>query len=537
MTSTGLKEGSDSPSKHKQSIGSLLNENLVCLKLLKYVLSIVDDPLGLLEKLGINNYLKSLLHNHVVVALMKNLLAYPEKKEKIPEFSYKTSKGYIGGIFKFINDLKYLGFKNAPKTAGKTYKTPFAVFSDELLLDILAFGEEKLELIKLGLPIFKAYLSEYVCDTKNILSPQLGEHILRLIESKIFNFTAPENLKLMSQKREGKSLIEELDILTNLKLIEILNKITLFDRSWAKSIFEYYFLKIKEHFNNEEKLFALYKLIFSGISNKSFSNEEFYDILHVYFVKSINSETILRYDSEKEQGILNKAIVAFNDIKGIQELITGLLAAYEKSPTAGDNVITSVWLTEKFLIHLHCCPPLCDFLLSAQKPIESLLEIAETAKSCKDCIEFILNQLLLVIRYSKFQQGAVNQMYLPFVLLNFAVNTLLNKNPKASTLTFKIYDLVLGFLRPVENNFSLPYHQNIMFQKEILQKTYDLTGKSDKYYIYMNSHQLMFNFLKLIKALMFGNEKIKEKFKEIQIFSEQKLLKKLIEEIKHVFTH
>ena len=476
MTSTGLKEGNESPSKHKQSISSLLNENLICLKLLKYVVSIFDDPLGLLEKLGINNYLKSLLHNHVVVVLMKGLISPPEKLDRVQDFSYKTTRGYIGGIFRFVSELKYLGFKNAPKTAGKTYKTPFAVFSDELMFDILAFGEEKLDLIQPGLPVFKAFLSEYVCDTKNILSPQLGEHILRLIGSKLFNFTAPINLKMLEKKEEEKSIIESLDILTTLKLIEILNKIIMFDKSWAKSVLDYFFLKIKEFSNSEEKVFALYKLIFSGINNKTYSNEEFYDTLLKKQPKQLNMEIISKYDAEIEQGILNKVIVAFNDIKGIQELILGLVVAYEKLPSdENNNVKTSILLAEKMLMHLHSCPPLCDFLLSAQKPIECLLEIAETVPSCREFIVFVLQQLLLIIRYSKFQQGAVNDAYLPYVLLNYSANSLLNKAKESSTMSICIYDLVLGFLASEENNFSLSYHQIIMFQKQTLPLAYALT--------------------------------------------------------------
>ena len=97
--------------------------------------------------------------------------------------------------------------------------------------------------------VLKAYITEYLYRSRIAISRENADLFIKLIESKTFNFTAPEN--------EFKDIDEPMERFINYLIITLLKIIVDNDNAWAETILNHLLCLIKKYETNERLLFGI----------------------------------------------------------------------------------------------------------------------------------------------------------------------------------------------------------------------------------------------------------------------------------------
>ncbi len=421
---------------------SLLNENIVCLKFIKAALATVDDPLGLLEKLGLNRYLRPVLQSHVSAAIAGELYIFLPKtegntaadREKLVQyFALSKGHGYIAKVFKFITQMKYTEYQLA-----KAIKYPMAAFADDLAIELVSYVGKGLESRHTGVVLLQKYLAEYLCDMRSPPEPQLAERLLKVIESPVFNFLAPVSLG-DDKCRASDELIEDLKSTSAGKLISLLNRIAWGDLKCANAILSYILGWVKLGTLGSEQLFGIYKLIFELIHGAAESTNDRLEgiLLGKVLLMSIEADTKLLGEALASGN--NAPLLAVVGNKGTLLLVSELTGAYGKL-RSDPSLAASVTLTENMLLYLHAVPGVADTALGSSGALRLLLDAALTLERLED--EFLKKfvQSLLQCGSATARPGG----YIPMIVLRFACEAL--DRGKRQPLVFQCLQMLMGFL-------------------------------------------------------------------------------------------
>ena len=103
------------------------------------------------------------------------------------------------------------------------------------MLDILQSLNQHVSFIKPGMTAIKSHLVEYICENgKQTLTAPIAEYVVKLTDSNLFRFTAPESYPLT--KDNVNNLERQLDKQTNGRLVGFLHKIVGYEKIWAGNI-------------------------------------------------------------------------------------------------------------------------------------------------------------------------------------------------------------------------------------------------------------------------------------------------------------
>ena len=430
---------------------TLLNENVICLKFIETLLSTVDDPLGVLERLGLSRYLRAVMQNHVSAAVSGEFYVLaPDIKgtegrggEEV--FSWNGGHDYVAKVFKFVTQMKYMEYPQ--KSADKAIKYPMSVFADDLAIELVSSVGKGLESKNKGGILLQNYLAEYLCDVRNPVSQQLAEKVLKVIASAAFNFLGPATLEFHKHAvdkspRKESDLVEDLRGASAGKIVALLNRIVWSDQKCANSVLEYILTWVKLRLLTEQQLFGIYKLLYQILhADSEISNEALEGILMG------NGQSQQTGEQAKDLLSLgaglaeerNRPLIAFVGIKGTLLLANELAAAYiqlSKAPSL--SLVTSIILTENMLLYLHSIPGVAKTFLKAAEALNPLLEASLALTSPSG---FLLQFLRSLLPASSVSPG---ECYAPMTVLQFVCKAL--NQGKRRNIMFDCFELVATFL-------------------------------------------------------------------------------------------
>ena len=348
------KEDSLSPIKKTiESLMCLLNENLACLRFLKHILAKSSDPLALLEKHGCTVNLTNLLKLHMYVVLNKGFVSernYTSEKDAIEIVNFMKNKGFVAGVFRLLNKVKFMKIQVISSVGAKTMKVP-GVLMDEILMEIFSYIDQTSIGDIAHIAFFKALIVEYLCDPLSLRSPILVEQMGKVIGSRLFSFTGPDpSLKFFSLQRLSDEVSEDiLSIATQKKLLLTFKSIVCEDKKWLITVFNILLQSSQKLLaaKKPESLLGLYKLLYLFLSGTLHDNISFASFILHGVPKPFSYEAFLAGKLNSATGKQDeiKALSAFNEVLGSIYLIENLLKEYYTTATTLGKTAPEISLT------------------------------------------------------------------------------------------------------------------------------------------------------------------------------------------------
>lgn len=466
----------------KLIIETVLNENVIAMKLLIQLLSNMDNPYAALTKYEYSTILRKFIKNHILASLFTHNISLPflnPDKGDLQKISYKEMKDYVPLAFSFLNELKHFG---SSKKSTKIIKTSMNEFIEVLMGELVALID-KIEGNDIDILIVKAHIVEFFAENANNITLVTTEYIVQLLVSNSFHYTSPKSIKECSEKLSN--IETELERDTSMRLVWLLNTVINHDKFWSTAIFHTFMAAISQSYDKEDILFGLYKLIYCTLTSEVHDNNSFYSQILQKSPKQMDYATFLEKDKLGER----KSIVAFIEIKGIHSLFSFLFSAYSdaiqeyyfgKPPQIEDEELVEkpekkfyspicITLTEQLLIHLHCIPLFAEDLISEPQDLFTLLEFATCTQRYQEVAMTILQELMISCKYCRNLAiiQPENNDYFPLTLLHFAPTLNKNRSPAKLSSTIYVMQLIVNFLKLDPESVAITIHQNMYFRTQI----------------------------------------------------------------------
>ncbi len=453
-----------SPPKELTRVEIALNEDLACFNVIKRILPSGDDPFAILEKLGYTRLIKELVGIHLATALKLGLVAPAELKSE--PVSYKRVHDYVAGVFNFVSRLRDIKSSKLSKIATKTTKASIGNLAEEVFGEIIG-TIDTMSAAESSLLVLKTYVVEHLFNCKNVVSRQTAEHLIRLIESKAFHFTSPNTFAELDPAAPGKE--NKLNKTNNRRIVTLLNEVVAYDKNWAETILGHMMGQIKPLYSREEQLFGLYKLIYCAVANEVHDNASFSSkfLINTAPVARPTRATYTEYESRSE----NKAVQAFLDIKGVDQLFEILQVTYKAMLLEPGRAIqpfsAAARMTEQLFLNLNSIPAVAEQVLLKSPGIATeFLEFFALGEHVQTVVVSFMQRLLAAIKYSgnsaKFQASPdIRNAYFPLRLLDFV-----RSQPRERTVP--LLELLVNFVAPEAGVRSLEQIQSVMMGSQAL---------------------------------------------------------------------
>lgn len=528
-----------------ENLEIVLNENIVCFNIIKRILPNVDDPFSILDRLGFTRFLKPLMDLHINLALKHKLIVpiIPSKislqstESLILENSYKSRKDYIALVLNFLYRLKTntkdlpSGFRSV-KSSHRASKASIGTLVEEIIGDIIN-GIDLIQAEPYEMRIFKFDITDYLHDSRATMTKQTAEYIIRLVESKTFHFTSPENLNEISLENND-SVEQELENLSGNRIVALLNEIMAAEKMWAENIWQHLMGQIRIYFEkNEAYLFGLYKLIYCALTKKVYTNQQFYKKLLIEDqIVMLNfkgySEFELREDS--------KSLRAFNESKGIYDLISIIQLIYRNYPAnlAADTKIKRK-MTEQLFMNLLQIPCIPEQILKQQPTI--VVEFLEFSLKCpeiRDLAFLFAETLLNVIKYNPKNvfEPVDKTNYLPLTILDFIRNNTIDGNEEIVKKIIPLVQLLVNFLIREQGAPSIAPHQTILNNSMSIGFLFQILNSNSNT---SSVGTLLCLFLKFLGGIQKYNDLVAAEINASALISKKLLLNFIKDTIKKVF--
>ena len=458
----------------------ILNEVTVSISIIRQLLFNVKNCITLLIKHEYNDFLKPLLNSCLTLILKLKLVTNTEDSTEM--ISYRTTKDYLSVIFLFMAEVRTMK-KPLRYGAKKTKNIALSAIIEETIKPFINDIDD--------IPYIKHYVIEYLFDCKEIVTRQTAEDVIKLIGSKIFNFTA-----------SSKFNTTPMEVLTNKRILKLLSIIVETDKAWAKTVFLYLLELIAKH-TKEEYLFGLCKLVYCGVIGKVYDDNEFVKVVFANEINEMDYEVYIENEDKRN----SKAVRGFVEIKGIKELIKILLTCYSDYT---DN-IREIIMISNLVLELINIPLISEPLLNTPS---FLLEFATYSNANKFRVR-LTRRLLLLAKYNPkvIDSNTINKdTYLPFHLMKTIKCSILSNQIEE---VLPIANLLIEFL-----NENVPsFYQTTVDEIAELEVLVDKLKESD------NSGAMVLFLFKLIKGLQRQNEAVKANINNSKLMQENLLIK------------
>lgn len=421
------------PSKlDKPVLASILNTNLVILKLVKRLLETVENPADFAERL-LGESLKNCALSHLQAALSQGVIMCDSLCP--PKTTYcETNHDAVSVIFKTLLKLKGVQHRD-PKTRIAIQPEVFPLFpvADAIVLAFLNVVQQCKGLSPVQLSFIKAYMVEYLAS--DLSHPHQGQHRSPLFAS-IFAYALPP-----VGKTEDPVKIYANELLT----ASIISAVRT-DRHWALAAFTQVFKQVQDvQTMNEPFLTSAFRLLYSVLTGRPCSEAVL-----------LNSSSV---SAHAPIDLNPNAVQAFAELHGMRIILDKLMAT-----CAGPAEVIHVM--EMGILLLHNIPVLCESVLLNVRVATGLLESA-VASGRHLFVVSLFRKCLLAVRNNEARAMGEEQHkenYLPIVLVKFVAQGLLSKADGQRELALQLYDVITEFLAH-EPNFPLMLetHQKALY--------------------------------------------------------------------------
>ena len=425
--------------KQQVKVESLLNENCIFLKFIKRILTIVDNPLGLIEKLSLPSILKNFLSTHIVVSV-KNPFINTQPTEDYSIYS----QDLLANVFRTLYKLKKLrvlaSSNNAIITSAKLIKKSHVhlmILVDEVVLEAAASALTYLDNINGKLGKLRELLVEYFSDEKFAVTEKYRDFLSKLYFGPIFNYTAPETLEPNKLQELSLNTINTKAMKT---LLMALAKAVRQDKKIIRSSFQKLIQLIKTS-KDDLVSFGLLKLIYCILTEEAYDDWTFHQILQQKEVPNIGSSFMQE----------------FIDSDGLRSLLKALIASYIVEQ------IDHVQILEQGILLLLSISLMCKALIGGQEEIRELLDLAMNNSRCNS---FALEVTKIYLKFLKEQTELPTVTYFPDLIIRAIHKTLIERieDERTNNLCFPFYDALNEFLEC--NTKSLVSYQNDIFHRK-----------------------------------------------------------------------
>jgi len=482
----------------RPKIEAILNENCECLKFMRNVLSITDNPLGVIEKLSIANLLKSLVSTHLVVTLANGLVlvqtdgSYSLQTEDCASRMLRTLYS-----FKYLR-VAYLSGGVLIPTA-KRIKKPqvhLMIVMDEIMGDVVANMIKYMSAIKGKLGHLRELLVEYFSEEKFTANERTKEILFKLYEGPIFRYTAPEELSVMYLENYIK---DQVNTKAQENLLKLLSKAIRLERKNIVPVLQNTIAQITKPSASCSTVFGHIKLLYCILTNNTYDDLTFYNFLYHgiqpaanLLVPSLssNSKSADSADHSPHSGRSNEktpspagstgatnnnstksmcCIPEFIESKGLTVFLNAILSFYNiKIYAAPPQKTANTELIEKTLLMLLDLPLLCEQFLKNRKEIEILMELCVSQPNCHKFALSIAEKCLYALKYeSRSDPENEAVAYFPELISKIIHKALVQQvSEQTLLLCFPLYEALNDFLAYDPTATCLAYYQNYLFQKQ-----------------------------------------------------------------------
>lgn len=477
------------------NIGSLLNDCLICVKIITAIVAKYEEPIREIEKYSFISFFKQSICDFMAVSLSNKLI--PLSKIKCGE---KDSADFCSEMFKLLYTLQSLSTKKAESSPSKSkHNSQLSLYINEILLELLIYIESHFETFKPNRYLLRNNFTEYAEKSSKVMNNQLVNLVVRLYNHCLFTFTAP--LKVDFTGNELKIIISEepLDLESEKKLMDLFIKILAHDKDWALNIFTHLLGHIKNSINSAENLYGLFKVIYCSIYNEVYTNLDFLNILGK--------------DNQNEVKCNEKVIGALAEANAEHIPVICLIESYKKKERNAKEIIL-----EEMIMRLYKIPAICEVQFCFPHTFTTLLKECITFKQGRKFVLKYISLCLNSLQSKKIPSTNFDKSnYLPLIIINVFQEIISKEgvNPEITQLFLQYYDLLTKFLDCQAEPKVYQAHQKALFSNSAIETLFEITIKiqyflgitiffRDKETIY----HLLQNFLKIIKGILHKNKQI-----------------------------
>lgn len=436
-------------------VEALLNENCICLKFMKRILTAVDNPLNLIEKFSLSLILKNLLSVHIIVTIRNGFTtAHP------PEDYSIASQDALASVFGTLHRLKRLRTA-APAGSGtmltaklvKKSHVHLMILVDEVVMEAVTGAWNYLGSNQRQLGKLRELLVEYFADEKFAVTEKYREFLTSLYSGPIFKYTAPESLE--PSKLQGASQ-DSINAKAVKLLVKALARTIRQDKKTLISSFQKLIQLIAASKDNSAS-FGLLKLTYCILTGEVYDDWGFYQLLALG-QRSSAAEDRESAESRKDSLCFTQEFI---DSKGLRSLLRVLLNSYKVEDELQDNVK----ILEQGVLLLLNIPSMCKALIGGHEEMNDFLDLAMTKRRCN---AFVLEITKTCLQFLKTHSAADAATYFPDLIARTIHKTLAESidDEEVNGLCFPFYDALNGFLEGDGDVKLLVPYQNALFHSK-----------------------------------------------------------------------